>query len=191
MKGKRTLTTGEIADHCGVNFRTVIRWIKAGRLKAFQLPGRGDNRVEVPNFIDFLRRHQMPIPKDFAHLARRVLIVDDDVGMAKAIQRTLRRGGYETRIARDGFRAGALVTIFSPTAMVLDLQMPGLGGPDVIKFVRSQEHMRSVKILVVSAMPQAQLQETLKAGADDVLEKPFQNKVLLEKLAALTGSGPQ
>jgi excisionase family DNA binding protein len=61
---KRTLTTGEIAHYCGVNFRTVIRWIKRGYLNAFQLPGRGDNRVEVGDFLAFLERHNIPIPEE-------------------------------------------------------------------------------------------------------------------------------
>ena len=65
MNDKRILTTGEIANYCGVNFRTVIRWIQRGQLRAYQLPGRGDNRVEVHNFIAFLRENNIPIPRDF------------------------------------------------------------------------------------------------------------------------------
>ena len=61
---KRVLTTGEVADYCGVNFRTVIRWIKRGQLDAYQLPGRGDNRIEVDDFIDFLITHKMPVPDE-------------------------------------------------------------------------------------------------------------------------------
>ena len=63
-KKKRILTTGEIAEYCGVNFRTVIRWIKRGHLEAYQLPGRGDNRIKVEDFIHFLDEHKMPIPDD-------------------------------------------------------------------------------------------------------------------------------
>jgi excisionase family DNA binding protein len=66
---KRTLTTGEIAQYCGVNFRTVIRWIKRGYLDAFQLPGRGDNRIEVEDFLVFLKKNNIPIPKEFRSTA--------------------------------------------------------------------------------------------------------------------------
>ena len=65
---KRTLTTGEIAHYCGVNFRTVIRWIKRGYLNAFQLPGRGDNRVEMRDFLAFLERHNLPIPEELQEI---------------------------------------------------------------------------------------------------------------------------
>ena len=185
MQEKTTLTTGEIAKHCGVNFRTVIRWIKRGDLKAFQLPGRGDNRVPVSDFLDFLKKNQMPVPNEFKHLERRVLIVDDDIKLARSIQRVLRRANFETAIATDGFQAGSMLESLIPSAMTLDLQMPGLPGLDVINFVRSRQAFDHIKILVVSAMPQAQLEEALAAGADDVLGKPFENKALVEKVSAL------
>lgn len=65
MLERQVLTTGEIAKYCGVNSRTVIRWIERGHLRAYHLPGRGDSRVEVQDFLDFLRRHQMPVPEEF------------------------------------------------------------------------------------------------------------------------------
>lgn len=181
------MTTGEIAKYCSVNFRTVIRWIKRGHLKAFQLPGRGDNRIEVEEFLNFLREHKMPIPEEFQKNSRRVLIVEDDLTLAKNIQRVLRRAGFETEIAEDGFRAGVLFQTFTPAVMTLDLKMPGLGGLELLKFVRSAEPLQGIKILVISAMPERELQEALEAGADDVLEKPFKNEDLVEKVSRLLG----
>lgn len=184
---KRTLTTGEIAQYCGVNFRTVIRWIKRGHLNAFQLPGRGDNRVTVDDFLEFLKQHKMPIPEELQKHSRRVLIVDDDASMAKSIQRVLRRAGFETEIAQDGFRAGILFETFTPNMMTLDLKMPGLAGLDVLEFVRNTEQLQNIKILVVSALSQKELEKALEAGADDILEKPFKNADLLEKVRNLVG----
>ena len=184
---KPSLTTGEIADYCGVNFRTVIRWIKRGHLKAYQLPGRGDNRVEIRDFVNFLRENEMPIPDDFRKYSMRVLIVDDDTSMAKNIQRVLHRAGFETEIALDGFQAGTLAESFTPSVMTLDLKMPGLSGLEVIRFARSKDNLKHIKIVVVSAMPQQDLDEALSAGADCVLEKPFNNDELVEKVSDLMG----
>jgi len=190
MTDKKTLTTGDIAKYCGVNFRTVIRWIERGHLKAHQLPGRGDNRVEVPDFLAFLRAHDMPIPEEFLDRSARVLIVDDDPAMSAAIQRTLKRAGFETRVASDGFRAGTLLGTFLPGVMTLDLRMPGIPGLDVLKFVRLAERLKDIRILVVSAMPRKDLDAALAAGADDVIEKPFRNPELLEKVVRLAGVDP-
>jgi two-component system, OmpR family, response regulator VicR len=184
---KPSLTTGEIADYCGVNFRTVIRWIKRGHLKAYQLPGRGDNRVEIRGFVNFLRENNMPIPDDFRKYSMRVLIVDDDTSMAKNIQRVLHRAGFETEIALDGFQAGTLAESFTPSLMTLDLKMPGLSGLEVIRFARGKDNLKHIKIAVVSAMPQQDLDEALKAGADCVIEKPFNNDDLVDKVSELMG----
>ena len=59
---RRMLTTGDIARHCDVTPRTVIRWIQRGHLKAHQLPGRGDNRVDPTDFLQFLEVNALPIP---------------------------------------------------------------------------------------------------------------------------------
>lgn len=181
------LTTGEIAQYCNVNFRTVIRWIKRGHLKAYQLPGRGDNRVEVSDFLHFLQQHNMPVPGEFRHSAPRALIVDDDQGTARAIQRVLRRAGFETQVAFNGFAAGVLMESFAPDVMTLDLRMPGLGGLEVLAFVRSHPCLQGTKIVVVSGLPRARLEEALAKGADEVLEKPFDNAVLVEKASRLVG----
>lgn len=187
MTGKRFLTTGEVAEYCGVNFRTVIRWTDRGILKSYKLPGRGDNRIQVQDFIHFLQENSMPIPEEFASVTKRVLIVDDDLSVAKAIQRALRENGFETEIALDGFQAGSLLESFSPSTITLDLRMPGMSGLDVIKFIRKSSRFSAVRILVVSAMPRNELEEALEIGADDILAKPFQNEVLVERILTLIG----
>lgn len=62
---KDALTTGDVAKYCGVNFRTIIRWIEKGYLDAYKLPGRGDNRIPVASFVAFLRSNNMPVPEEF------------------------------------------------------------------------------------------------------------------------------
>jgi excisionase family DNA binding protein len=182
---KRVLTTGEVAKYCGVHFRTVIRWIEREHLKAFQLPGRGDNRVEIDDFIQFLEKNKMPIPEEFQDQDNRVLVVEDDSAMANAISRVLKRNGYETLIAPDGFFAGALLGIFSPHVVTLDLSMPTISGREVLGFIRDCEALQNTRVLVVSALPLSDLEDAVAAGADDLLQKPFENDILLEKIQKL------
>jgi CheY-like chemotaxis protein len=184
---KRNLTTGDIAKLCGVNFRTVIRWIQRGHLKAFQLPGRGDNRVLVSDFLAFLRANNMPVPEELQKTGRRVLVVEDDAKMAASIQRSLKRAGFDVAIAKDGFSAGSMVNTFTPAVMTLDLKMEGIGGLEVLKSIRSNPELSQLKVLVVSAMPQEQLDEAAAAGADGVLAKPFKNPELVKRLKELMG----
>ncbi|MCD4751296.1 MAG: response regulator [Thermoanaerobaculales bacterium] len=186
------LTTGDIAELCGVNYRTVIRWIHTDLLVAYQLPGtRGDNRVLMRDFLEFLRNHRVPLPSELQPYSRRVLVVEDEAPMAKAIKRALERKNYEVMVAPDGFLAGALAATFSPAVITLDLKMPGLSGMDVLKAIRNDPELAAIKIIVVSAMPEKELQAALDAGADDILEKPFKNTDLVDKVARFADAGPR
>ncbi|GAB3091929.1 response regulator [Aestuariicella hydrocarbonica] len=187
MTEVQVLTTGEAAKYVGVNFRTVIRWIERGKLKAYKLPGRGDHRIQVSDFVAFLQEHQMPVPPDLAVQKRSVLVIEDQPEMAGAIRRVLMRQGFDVEVASDGFSAGTLLTHMKPGLVTLDLKMPGMDGYEVLRFIRSQEEHAATKVLVISAETQAGLEKAMTLGASDVLAKPFENQELLVKVEALIG----
>ena len=60
-KRNKHLSVHEIANYCQVNRRTVGQWIKEGKIKAYQTPGK-HNRVKREDFLKFLEKYQMPIP---------------------------------------------------------------------------------------------------------------------------------
>lgn len=185
LSSKQVLTTGDIAKLCNVHFRTVIRWIERGRLKAYKLPGRGNNRVEVKDFILFLNENNMPIPAEFTAANKRILIVDDDVAMSNALQRVLKHAGYETKLAGDGFQAGDLLASFRPALMTLDLNMPNMDGFSVLKYIRSKHEYKNLKIVVISALDQEYLDKAMECGAHQCLTKPFENQTLLDTVKVL------
>lgn len=174
MTNKDTLTTGEAAKWCGVSFRTVLRWIERGELAAYKLPGRGDARIKIDDFVEFLNRNQMPVPAELerAHRAPRVLVVDDEQEITQLIARAMADEGYEVAVVHDGFSAGAKLATFEPDLITLDMKMPGLGGLQVIQLIRGLEHAAGVRILVISGMSQQDLDRAIEAGADDALAKP-------------------
>lgn len=182
MQPKQILTTGEIAKYCGVNFRTVIRWIERGRLKAYQLPGRGDNRVSVEDFLEFLRINNMPVPEDFSAKDKRVLIVESDPTLARQVEGTLQQSGFATTVASDGFHAGSLLGTFKPTVMLLDLKIPGLSAKDVVNFVRKAHGVERVKVVLVASDSPNEGESVRSAGADDLLRRPFSSEELVAKV---------
>jgi len=199
---KDVLTTGEIAKYCGVNFRTVIRWIEKGFIDAYKLPGRGDNRVTIESFLDFLNQNNMPVPETLmggaglpeelkAETKRkksdkpRVLVIEDEELMAKSMVRTIKHAGYEVRTASNGIEAGIQLERYQPQLITLDLQMPGMSGFEVLEVLRSNESYRDIKVLVVSAATKVKILEVMELGVDDVLEKPFKSEELCQKLQAL------
>lgn len=90
-----------------------------------------------------------------------------------------------TQIALDCYSAGTILERFKPSVITLDLALPGIGGIDFIQFIRNKPETKHLKILLISARLQDELEQARKAGADDILEKPYLNSLLLEKLAAL------
>ncbi|MEP1447635.1 MAG: response regulator [Paraglaciecola sp.] len=186
MSRIKSLSTGDIAQYCDVNLRTVIRWIDKGSLKGYKLPGRGNNRVTVDNFVLFLKENEMPVPAEFLPKNKTVLIVDDDKNMADAIKRVLRKDGFECDTAINGFLAGSKLMQHRPSLMTLDLTMPGLNGFELLKHLRADEQFRDLKILVISALQQESLDEAAALGANAVLSKPFKNDELLNVVNQLT-----
>jgi CheY-like chemotaxis protein len=186
---KRNLTTGDIAKLCGVNFRTVIRWIQRGHLKAFQLPGRGDNRVQVSDFIVFLKENDMPIPEEIRPTGARVLIVEGDKKTATTLERALQEAGYETRCASDGFVAGALLGTFQPSVMTVDVGMKGVDGAQAIRLVREDPRLGLAKVVAVTPAKTSakKREELLAAGADEVVSRPLKGADLVKAISDLAG----
>lgn len=185
MKYPNVFTTSQAAKWCGVSFRTVLRWIEKGELQAYQLPGRGDHRIQVDAFVEFLSKHEMPIPEQLNRSAFRALVVDDDPASVKIISKVLQLEGYEVRVAMDGFSAGAQLINFVPDIITLDLKMPGLSGNEVIRFIRSMKQFKKSRILVASSASIAKLEAAVSEGADDYLVKPLDLDKLREKVSAI------
>ena len=186
MARNHSLTTGDIANYCDVNLRTVIRWINKGSLKAYKLPGRGNNRVQIHDFLSFLNENSMPVPEELQEKKRDVLIVDDEPAYAKAIMRVLSKAGYECTMANGGFQAGLMLSTNQPSVMTLDLSMPGVDGFEVLEFARKQDAVAKTKIIVISALDKDSLQRALNLGADAALSKPFKNEELVSIIESLT-----
>lgn len=191
----RTLKPSEIAKYCDVHNRTVSRWIANGQLKGHKLPGRGNYRVVVSDFIQFLHNQQMPIPERFvdempaerpiSSKPKRILIIDDEAAVRNAVRRVLRTTQHDIIAAEDGFQAGVKIIAEHPDLIILDLSMPGLDGYGVINFVRQRPELSNLKILVLSGLAPSDLAKSVDIGADDALAKPFENQDLLNHVNRL------
>ena len=111
----------------------------------------------------------------------RVVVADDSALMRRIVTRSLTRGGVEVvGSARDGDEALALCERERPDAMTLDLAMPGLGGIDVLRALRSRADS-NIPVVVVSAFSAAhgaRAVDALAEGAFDLVPKPTANESL-------------
>jgi two-component system KDP operon response regulator KdpE len=114
----------------------------------------------------------------------KVLIVDDDAQILRALRINLVARGYEVSLARSGPEALDVAAKTRPELVVLDLGLPGFSGIQVIEGLRG---WTTVPILVVSGRSDsADKVDALDAGADDYVTKPFQIDELLARIRALS-----
>lgn len=132
---------------------------------------------------------------------RRVLVVDDDEGVRTAVTWALEADGFEVQAVDNGLAALDLLDSSPPSLVVLDLSLPGLGGLDILRRLRTGEAQAGrwhLPVIVLSGRDS----ETdrivgLDLGADDYLVKPFSPGELAARArsvlrrSAETGPGPR
>ena len=109
--------------------------------------------------------------------------MDDEPTITDVVARYLKRAGYATRIAGDGYEALRLAGDERPDLVVLDLMLPGLGGLEVMRQLR--EHQRTSVILLTAKGDPADRVIGLRLGADDYVVKPFSPAELVARVDAV------
>src|SRR5687767_12053046 len=113
----------------------------------------------------------------------RVLVVDDDAQMLKAVTNALKARGYDVLTAGTGESALSLVAEEDLDLLLLDLGLPGIEGREVIQRLRSWSELPVIVISVRES--QEDKVAALDAGADDFVTKPFGMKELLARMRAV------
>jgi CheY-like chemotaxis protein len=122
-------------------------------------------------------------PSRPAKLPRRVLVVDDNVDAAEALDTLLTLGGMETRVAHDGIEALYTAAEFRPDAMIVDIGMPRLDGHEVAQRMRAAPWAAGIRLVALSGWAQeSDRQKSREAGFDVHLAKPVTFGTLMDAL---------
>ncbi len=114
---------------------------------------------------------------------QKILIVDDDSHIAELVDLYLTKEFFKTRIVYDGIEAVKAFYEFSPDLVLLDLMLPGMDGYEVCKRIRQSSN---VPIIMLSAKGETFDKVLgLELGADDYIQKPFENKELVARVKAV------
>jgi CheY-like chemotaxis protein len=119
-----------------------------------------------------------------------ILLCDDDEGLRELMRVTLQPSGYQFVEAVDG--EGALRELASsvPDLVLLDVMLPGYSGIEVLEAMRTDETLRDIPVIVVSAWQTPEDREAaLAAGADAFLPKPFEPDELTASVEQLLERG--
>jgi two-component system, OmpR family, KDP operon response regulator KdpE len=114
--------------------------------------------------------------------ANRILVVDDEPRIRRIMRATLVREGYEVDEARTGEEALEKLRAFRPNLVLLDINMPGIGGIETCKAIRADTETAIIMLTVRNA--EADKVKALDAGADDFVTKPFSSPELLARIRA-------
>jgi two-component system alkaline phosphatase synthesis response regulator PhoP len=116
----------------------------------------------------------------------RVLIIEDEEDIVELIKYNLVKAGYEVAQALTGEKGLEAVKVKTPDLILLDLMLPGVGGLEVCKLLRSNSQTAQTPIIMVSAKgAEADVVTGLELGADDYISKPFSPKILLARIEAV------
>ena len=120
---------------------------------------------------------------------RHVLVADDEPHIGRIIKMKLEQGPFRVTLAYDGREALETLEREEDIELVLlDLMMPHLSGLDVLARMRSNEKLKDLPCIILTAAGQeAQHQKAIELGANDFLTKPFSPKKLYARTAELAG----
>ena len=124
------------------------------------------------------------------HTPARVLVVEDDRSILDLVLTRLQIAGYRTTFARDGAAALKAVRMTTPQAMVLDLNMPGLDGFDVLRRLKELGLAIPPTLVLTARNAPRDVSEIIRLGARDYLTKPFRDQDLLARVARLLRHRP-
>lgn len=121
--------------------------------------------------------------------AGKILVVDDDPQIRRVMRSTLTAHGYQVNDARSGEEAMEELRKSSYDLVLLDMNMPGMGGMETCRSIRSGSDIAIIMLTVNDA--ERQKVDALDAGADDYVTKPFSTPELLARIRASLRRLPQ
>lgn len=122
----------------------------------------------------------------------RIVVVDDDPAIVRAVTAVLEADGYRVEGARDQREALRAVLEDPPALVVLDVNMPGLDGWELCDILRRQSHTRDVPVLFLTGRTDVRDQITaMQVGGSDYVTKPFRPEELRAKVETWVRKRPR
>lgn len=120
-----------------------------------------------------------------------ILIVDDNHVNLKLVRVLLTTEGYEVRTATDAEEALAVLQIFHPRLILMDLQLPGMDGLELTRRLKADPATRDIQIMALTAYAmKGDEQKALDAGCDRYIAKPIDTRALPGVIAEYLSSPP-
>jgi len=103
----------------------------------------------------------------------RILIVEDEPGLAEVLSLHLEAAGFETTVCHDGLSAIYELDRATPRVVLLDLHLPEVSGFRLIQLLKQRADSPGLPVIVITALSFQEAEDVVRAGADDFISKPF------------------
>ncbi len=166
-----------------------------GDIEVESVKGKGSTfRMRLPAAVSLRAQDSHSVPAPGAPASQpsgphqeTVLVIDDDPGVHDLLRRTLERQGFRIESARNGEDGLRLARTIRPSAITLDIMMPGMDGWSVLAQLKSDKDLAGIPVVVLTIVDNKNLGFTL--GASDYLTKPIDRERLLNVLGRYRRGG--
>ncbi|MDC8445392.1 MAG: response regulator [Nitrosomonas sp.] len=115
-----------------------------------------------------------------------LLVVDDDEFQHKIISSILEKENYNLVFATNGYEAFHIIQHTRPDLIFIDVMLPDMSGIDIVKQIKASSSLTDIPILMITGESKKDIVlESLKAGAADIIVKPFARNIFLDKVKSL------
>jgi excisionase family DNA binding protein len=194
---KKYFTAAEAADLLMVSPVTVRKWAQKGALPSVSTFG-GHRRFVLTELKRFAEQHGIRVADSaepgVATERSRILLVDDDSIFTEYVREIVLRAspGATVECAADGFEAGKLSETLRPQLVVMDINMPGIGGIELCRRLRANPTTAGARLVVMSGEMTAENAAAARAaGADACLAKGSKRAEILSALAITRPRDPE
>lgn len=101
----------------------------------------------------------------------KILLVEDSLPLRRENEAALQRAGYEVNCAEDGESALELAQKLQPELILLDMILPKMSGPEVLRHLKRDPRTKDIPVVVLSSLSEKNRQKLMEEGAEDYLEK--------------------
>jgi DNA-binding response OmpR family regulator len=123
------------------------------------------------------------------HGAKHVVLVEDELNIAEAIRFLLSNDGWRVQTIANGGSAVEVIRNAAPDLVMLDVNLPGKSGFEILEELRADPAFADLPILMLTARGQSRDREMAeKAGVSRFMTKPFSNSEMLDAVRALSGT---
>jgi type IV pilus assembly protein PilB len=162
----------------------LLRVVAADELVDHSVPASHTHGTKIPSVPPLSAASGSALPRNGSR--RRVLVVEDSPTISSVIKYFLELDGFDVLVAEDGLAGLTVARQEVPDVIVTDVNMPGMGGVEMVRALRGEPGLSHVRIMMLTSEGSIECETAgLEAGADDYILKPVEPRRLAARVKAL------